>query len=199
MPRIQLNALSKYFHVFQRKVNINDLNYMSHLDHASVIKIIHEARVDCLRQIGLSERNLMPKKGPFSVQLLIGDISAQYLNNGELFDDLIVESGFGERSRCGFRMCHRIRSLVPIGSSDFPQSIVEHHVGETFHLDQPTGATFKPIALVEVGMVAVDAISKQPIELPSTFFEKLGFSKSELETHLTTMSANGGPFNNNKK
>eukprot|EP01132_Coremiostelium_polycephalum_P002617 gene2617-3242_t len=184
-PKLPIYALNRYVHFFKRKVQPSDLNYMSHLDQSSLLKILHDARVDCLNNFGITERNLLPEKKGF-VFMSIGDLTAQYLNPGELYDDLIIETGFSDRSRSGFRICHRIRSLVPIGSSDYSVSTKNndqqqqqqqpqhpHHSymfyqGEGMrhqhdHLDQPTGSTFKNIALLELGVVALDSVTKKPV------------------------------------
>ncbi|EGG24521.1 hypothetical protein DFA_02764 [Cavenderia fasciculata] len=196
MPRVQLNSLTKYFHHYTRKVNVNDLNYMNHLDHASVLNIIHEARVETLKTVGITERNLIPSlTGDKRVNMFIADINVQFQNQEpRMFDELVIESGFTERTRTGFRMNHRIRRLVPIGSNDFPQNIEQtepldkpsfHHIK-----DQPTGTTFQPFALVEVGVVAVDTLTKQPVELPSSFFDRLGFVHTTPTSPTTDQTVN---------
>ncbi|KAK5575512.1 hypothetical protein RB653_006645 [Dictyostelium firmibasis] len=174
MPRINIQQLNNYAHLFKRQVRTTDLNYSSHLDHANVLKIIHDARVECFRELGFSEKNLLPKSNKL-VQIVIGDLQAQYLNEGELFEELLIETDFIERSRCGFRMTHRIKSLKPFGSLDQfdNNSNNNKHKGEN-----AAGTTFKNIALVEIGVIAISPIDNKPVELPDYFFKTVGLNKN---------------------
>ncbi|KAF2068782.1 hypothetical protein CYY_009898 [Polysphondylium violaceum] len=199
MTSRQLKALSNYLHVINRRINVSDLNYMNQVDHTSFLKFVHDARVDCLGKLGISERNLVPESKQ-SVHMIISDVSAQLLNQGELFEDLIIETGFTERTRNGFRISHRIRSLIPIGSSDYSETIQNNNTGSTMnnnsnkqfhkvHLDKPTASTFKNIAIIEIGAVAIDPISKKPIDLPDFFFERIGL-RHDLEKYKGDNNSN---------
>ncbi|KAN0030280.1 hypothetical protein ACTA71_010042 [Dictyostelium dimigraforme] len=199
MPRINIQQLNNYAHLFKRQIRTTDLNYSSHLDHTNILKIIHDARVECFRELGFSEKNLLPKSNKL-VQVVVGDLQAQYLNEGELFEELLIETDFIERSRCGFRMTHRIKSLKPFGSLDqFNNNLNgnnsgnnnnsnnnHHHnniginktIGEINEQQNAAGTTFKNIALVEVGIVAISPIDHRPVELPDSFFKTVGLNKN---------------------
>ncbi|KAN0033670.1 hypothetical protein ACTFIV_000132 [Dictyostelium citrinum] len=199
MPRISIQQLNNYAHLFKRQVRATDLNCSSHLDHTNILKIIHDARVECFRELGFSEKNLLPKSNKL-VQVVIGDLQAQYLNEGELFEELLIETDFIERSRCGFRMTHRIKSLKPFGSLDQfnnkPNGVnnnnnksnnnnnnnnfggINKPIGENNEQQNAAGTTFKNIALVEVGIVAISPIDHQPVELPDSFFKSVGLNKN---------------------
>jgi len=168
MPRIQLVPLTSYLHSFTRRVTVTDLNYLGHLDHSSVVKISHEARADFFRRCGISERNIM-----------IGDLACQYLQPGELFDELQVDTSLGEPGRCGFRVFHQIRARVPLahtpaGGGDFLNAGAGSGASKN-----TAGALFRPIALVEMGMVAVDANTKAAMEIPQEFYERLGLFRAD--------------------
>jgi len=158
MPRIHLAPLGHYLHSFNRRVTVTDLNYLAHLDHSSVIRIAHEARVDFFHKYGISERNM-----------IVGDLACQYQQPSELFDDLQVDTALGEPSRCGFRMFHQIRARIPLGSDGKNRN--KHDFVNPTHA---TGSLFRPIALVEMGMVAIDAKTKAPVEIPVEFYHRLG-------------------------
>lgn len=158
MPRVNLTPLAHYIHSFNRKVSVTDLNYLSQLDHSSVIRIAHEARVNFFHKYGISERNMV-----------VGDLVCKYQNTGELFDDLQVDTALGEPNRCGFRLFHQIRARIPLGSDG------KFHIKQDFvNPTHATGSLFRPIALLEMGMVTLDATTKVPMEIPPEFYERLG-------------------------
>jgi len=131
---------------------------MAHLDSTAVLKIIHEARVDFFKSLGLSERNVV-----------VGDLALKYQGLGGLFDEIQVDTGIGESAKCGFRMFHQLRSRLPLGE-DLRFTNLKPDFLNPRH---STGSLFRPIALAEFGMVTVDAITHQPIELPKDFCERL--------------------------
>ncbi|KAM9960222.1 hypothetical protein ACTFIW_009348 [Dictyostelium discoideum] len=196
MPRVNIQQLNNYAHLFKRQVRVSDLNYNSHLDHSNILKIVHDARAEYFRELGFSEKNLLPKSNKL-VHGVVGDLQAQYLNEGELFEDLLIETDFIERSRCGFRITHRIKSLKPFGSLDqFNNNSnsnnninnnnnnnnnkpINKPIGENANEQQnAAGTTFKNIALIEVGIVAISTIDHQPFELPDSFFKTVGLNKN---------------------
>ncbi|KAM9961297.1 hypothetical protein ACTFIR_004137 [Dictyostelium discoideum] len=195
MPRVNIQQLNNYAHLFKRQVRVSDLNYNSHLDHSNILKFVHDARAEYFRELGFSEKNLLPKSNKL-VHGVVGDLQAQYLNEGELFEDLLIETDFIERSRCGFRITHRIKSLKPFGSLDqFNNNSnsnnninnnnnnnnkpINKPIGENANEQQnAAGTTFKNIALIEVGIVAISTIDHQPFELPDSFFKTVGLNKN---------------------
>ncbi|KAM9999582.1 hypothetical protein ACTFIZ_008037 [Dictyostelium cf. discoideum] len=202
MPRVNIQQLNNYAHLFKRQVRVSDLNYNSHLDHSNILKIVHDARIELFRELGFSEKNLLPKSNKL-VHGVVGDLQAQYLNEGELFEELLIETDFIERSRCGFRIAHRIKSLKPFGSLDQynnnnnnnnknnsnnkPNSSYNINNNNNIGINKPigennneqqnaAGTTFKNIALIEIGIVAISSIDHQPVELPDSFFKTVGLN-----------------------
>ncbi|EGC28703.1 hypothetical protein DICPUDRAFT_43907 [Dictyostelium purpureum] len=180
MGRVQIKQLNNYIHHFKRQIRTTDLNCGSNLDHTAVIKMVHDARAECFRNLGFSEKNLLPNSD--MVSIVVGDLQAQYLNDGQLFEDLIIETDFIERSNCGFRMTHRIKSIQPFGSPDLTERDFNsnNNSNDKNHKINASGATFKNIALVEVGIIAVSPITKKPVQLPDSFFKLLGLKKPEV-------------------
>ncbi|KAM9983475.1 hypothetical protein ACTFIY_000184 [Dictyostelium cf. discoideum] len=200
MPRVNIQQLNNYAHLLKRKVRVSDLNYNSHLDHSNILKFVHDARAEYFRELGFSEKNLLPKSNKL-VHGVVGDLQAQYLNEGELFEELLIETDFIERSRCGFRISHRIKSLKPFGSLDQfnnnsgnssnnnnnnnkpnnnnNNNNINKPIGENNNEQQnAAGTTFKNIALIEIGIVAISTIDHQPFELPDSFFKTVGLNKN---------------------
>ena len=104
MPRIKLNPLDHYPHIYETTIEVTELNYGNHLGNDAVVGILHRARVHFMNHLGFSERNL----GDGKTGILLSDLVVNYKGEGFLFDMLIVESGIGELGTKGFRMFHRI-------------------------------------------------------------------------------------------
>lgn len=104
MPRVKLDPLDHYPHIYETTVEVTDLNYGDHLGNDAMIGIIHRARVHFMNYLGFSEKNL----GDGKTGILLSDLVVNYKGEGFLFDMLIVESGIGELGTKGFRMFHRI-------------------------------------------------------------------------------------------
>jgi acyl-CoA thioester hydrolase len=104
VPRIKLDPLNHYPHIYKTAIEVTDLNYGNHLGNDAVVGIIHRARVHFMKHLGVSEQNL----GDGETGILLSDLVVNYKGEGFLFDTLIVESGIGELGTKGFRMFHRI-------------------------------------------------------------------------------------------
>jgi len=104
VPRVKLDPLDHYPHIYETTVEVTDLNYGDHLGNDAMIGIIHRARVHFMNHLGFSEKNL----GDGKTGILLSDLVVNYKGEGFLFDMLVVESGIGELGTKGFRMFHRI-------------------------------------------------------------------------------------------
>jgi hypothetical protein len=65
---------------------------------------------------------------------------------------------------------------------------------KTGHTHSHTGQTFRPVALVEVGVVSVDPLTRKPTPLPLEFLKKAGLADRFTDTTFSTPpppSANG--------
>ncbi len=104
MPRIKLDPLDHYPHIYETTIEVTDLNYGNHMGNDAMIGIIHRARVHFMDHLGFSEKNL----GDGKTGILLSDLVVNYKGEGFLFDALIVETGIAELGTKGFRMFHRI-------------------------------------------------------------------------------------------
>jgi acyl-CoA thioesterase FadM len=104
MPRIKLDPLGHYQHIYETIIEVTDLNYGNHMGNDALVGIIHRARVHFLHRLGASEKNL----GDGKTGILQTDLIINYKGEGLLFDKLIVKSSIGELRPKSFRMFHRI-------------------------------------------------------------------------------------------
>ena len=104
MPRIKLDSLGRYQHIYETIIEVTDLNYGNHMGNDALVGIIQRARVHFLHRLGASENNL----GDGKTGILLTDLIINYKGEGFLFDKLIVKSSIGELRSKSFRMFHRI-------------------------------------------------------------------------------------------
>jgi acyl-CoA thioester hydrolase len=104
MPRIKLTEQPSYPFEMSLTVRVTDLNYGAHLANNAVVELLHEARVNLLRQLGCSEHNL----GDGQTGIIMGDLVVNFKQEGFLFDQLKIKSCVAEFSRRGFRIFHKV-------------------------------------------------------------------------------------------
>ena len=104
MPRVKLEEQPTYEFTYTVTVRVTDLNYGNHLANDAIIGLISEARVQLLRELGLSEFDL----GDGQTGLILADLVVNYQAEGFLFDSLQIDSHVGDISRKSFRIFHRI-------------------------------------------------------------------------------------------
>jgi len=104
MPRIKLQEQPRYEFQYEVVVQPRDVNTAGHLGHESLIALVHSARANLLRSLGLSESDL----GDGRTGVIMFDLAVNYRGEGFLFDALRIESHVGEVTRNGFRLFHRL-------------------------------------------------------------------------------------------
>lgn len=106
MPKIKLKPLEKYKFEYERILQVRDINYGGHLGNDAVATILHEARIDLLNKLGLSELNL----GDNKTGIIMTDLIINYKNQAHLLEKIKVLSDFVEITNIGFRLSHKIIS-----------------------------------------------------------------------------------------
>ena len=83
-------------------VRITDLNYGGHVGNDTILSIVHEARVQFLKQYGYSELAIE------SASLIMCDVGIEY--KSELFygDVISVKISIGDFTRVGFDLYYRL-------------------------------------------------------------------------------------------
>ncbi|MCP4144081.1 MAG: thioesterase [bacterium] len=139
MSRIQIESLESYPFSFAITVRTTDLNYGGHLGNDKLLSLIHEARVAFLASLGYKEREFAGES------LIMGDTAIVYQGEGFAGDELNIEVGCSDISRCGFRLNYRV-----------------------------TKTDGTPVAMVENGMVCFDYNNKKVKPLPEEALTVLG-------------------------
>ena len=104
MPRIKLQEQPRYEFQYEVVVQPRDVNTAGHLGHETLIALVHSARANLLRSLGLSELDL----GDGRTGVIMFDLAVNYRGEGFLFDALRIESHVGEITRTSFRLFYRV-------------------------------------------------------------------------------------------
>ena len=105
MPRIRLVEQQSYEFHYKLAVRPQDVNYSGHVGNDSLVSLVGAARAYAFHCLGLSELNL----GDNSTGMIMTDLTVNYRSEAFLFDELLVDTHFGEPARAAFRMFHRVR------------------------------------------------------------------------------------------
>ena len=102
MARIRIELPEKSIFQTSIPVRITDLNYGGHVGNDTILSIIHEARVQFLKQEGYSELNVE------GASLIMSDAGVEY--KSELFygDTILVSVSIAEFSRVGFDLYYKL-------------------------------------------------------------------------------------------
>lgn len=84
-------------------VRITDMNYGHHLGHDAVVSLMHEARVQALASLGLSEGDM----GGYPC--VAADLAVQYQAESRWPDALVVDTAIPAPSRKAITVYHRLR------------------------------------------------------------------------------------------
>ena len=104
MPRIKLQEQPRYEFQYEVVVQPRDVNTAGHLGYETLIALVHSARANLLRSLGLSELDL----GDGRTGVIMFDLAVNYRGEGFLFDVLRIESHVGEITRTSFRLFYRV-------------------------------------------------------------------------------------------
>ena len=104
MAKIRLDEQKSYKYSTQLRARVGDINYGGHVGHVELIGLLHQARVDILTQMGLSEINL----GDNKTIIIMTDIVVNYIKEIFINEEFVVEMNFDDFEDNGFRIYYRI-------------------------------------------------------------------------------------------
>ena len=102
MQRIKIELPAQFGFITEIPVRITDLNYGGHVGNDTILTIIHEARMQYLKQHGISELDFG------GVGIIMSDVGIQFKN--ELFYGDIVTASLraGQFSKIGFDIFYKL-------------------------------------------------------------------------------------------
>lgn len=102
MARLKIELPSKPISSFHIPVRITDINYGNHVGNNSIVEIVHEARVQFLKQYNFSELDVA------GTSLIMSELCVEFKNESSYNDLLEVKIFAGELSRVGFELFYEI-------------------------------------------------------------------------------------------
>lgn len=102
MARIKLIVPQNTLTTVSIPVRISDINYGNHLGNDAFISIIHEARVQWLRQNNYTELDIE------GTGLILADLAVEFKNEGFYGDIVEVKISTGEISKVSFELYYSL-------------------------------------------------------------------------------------------
>jgi acyl-CoA thioester hydrolase len=106
LARIKIDLPSSFSFRVTIPVRITDINYGGHVGNDAVLSIMHEARMQFLKQYGYSELEFE------GTGLIMNDVGIEFKN--ELFygDSIIASVGAGDFSKVSFDLYYKFEKVV---------------------------------------------------------------------------------------
>jgi YbgC/YbaW family acyl-CoA thioester hydrolase len=102
MARLKIELPQKRLASVPIPVRITDINYGNHVGNNSIVEIIHEARVQFLKQHGFTELNVA------GTALIMSELLVEFKNESFYNDVLEVKIFSGEITRVSFELFYEI-------------------------------------------------------------------------------------------
>src|SRR5688572_28567474 len=102
MARIKLTLPSSFSFSTQLPVRITDLNYGNHVGNDAILSLIHEARMQYLKNKGYTELNLA------GVGLIMSDVAIEFKAEAFYGDVLRAYVAASEFGRVGFELYYKL-------------------------------------------------------------------------------------------
>ncbi len=103
MSRIKVEPPDKFFNIsIKIPVRITDINYGNHVGNDSLVSIVHEARVQFLKQHGFTELNIE------GVGLIMSNLVVDFKNESFYQDIVEVKMGTVDISRVSFELFYQL-------------------------------------------------------------------------------------------
>ena len=102
MARLKIELPQKILASVSIPVRITDINYGNHVGNNSIVEIIHEARVQFLKQHGFTELNVA------GTALIMSELLVEFKNESFYDDVLEIKIFSGEITRVSFELFYEI-------------------------------------------------------------------------------------------
>ena len=107
MARVKIELPERYIFSTEITLRITDMNYGNHLANDKVLSLVHEARVQFFRNLGISEMDIGD-----GISIIQSDAAIQYKSEGFYGDVIRVEIAVGEFSRVGFGILYHLTKVA---------------------------------------------------------------------------------------
>ncbi len=105
MARIKIEIPEKIIGSFTIPIRIADINYGNHVGNDAFVSIVHEARMQWLKQYEYTELKIE------GIGLIMSDLALEFKNESFYGDVVEVKLGAGELSRVGFELYYQLFAI----------------------------------------------------------------------------------------
>jgi len=102
MARIKIDITGNELAIVHTRVRISDINYGNHVGNDSFVSLIHEARVQWLKQHGFTELDIA------GTGLIMSDLAIQFSNEAYYGDEIQIIVSTGDISRVSFELYYQV-------------------------------------------------------------------------------------------
>jgi acyl-CoA thioester hydrolase len=102
MSRIKIEVPDQFIATFSIPVRISDINYGNHVGNDAFVSIIHEARMQWLKQYGYTELNIE------GIGLIMSGLAVEFKNESFYGDLTEVKISVGDVSAVGFDLFYAV-------------------------------------------------------------------------------------------
>lgn len=106
MARVELELPETFLFRTQIPVRISDINYGNHLGNDAVLSLIHEARLQFLKQYGFKESDIG------GTGMIMVDSIIVYLSQAFYGDVLAIDVTVADLNKYGFDLLYRITNVT---------------------------------------------------------------------------------------
>ena len=106
MARVKITLPEHEIAAVQIPVRITDINYGNHVGNDSFVAIIHEARVQWLKQNGFTEINIGGGTG-----LIMSDLEIMFRNESFYGDEIVVKLFAGVITSISFELFYQLTAI----------------------------------------------------------------------------------------
>lgn len=103
MPRIRLEPPTEIVFTTKLDVRVTDLNYGNHLGHQEMVGLLHQARVEYLYLVGMTELNVE------GCVLIVVDLAVSYRSEAFGGQSLAIEIGLAFEGSRGIEFTYAVR------------------------------------------------------------------------------------------
>ena len=102
MARVRVSMPEEFLYSMEHSVRFSDLDYAKHLNSVAMVHILHEARLQFLASLGLTEANI------FGLGMVVTDMAIDYRSESFAKDVLVIDVGVTGFNKYGCDICFQI-------------------------------------------------------------------------------------------
>lgn len=112
MARVKVDIPDNYIFSTSLSVRISDVNYGGHTGNDSIVKFMHEARMNFLKALGIKDEvHIAPEIG-----LIVADLAVEYRKETFYNEEIVIDIAVDDFNKYGFDIYYHLR-LKSVGDT----------------------------------------------------------------------------------